>query len=179
MTATRDLLAEKGYHATTIAEIARRAGIGTAPIYRRWSSRESLIEHAVFDEVEPFSMPRATDDLLADLRVWVRTFLARLAEPATRAAVSGLMLTFQQRPASYEMLHQWADAPARAAFGERVAGELSGEAPGFAADLIFDQLVAATLAQALTRGDADAELFEARTAAVLLALVRSSGALEL
>ena len=48
LAATRELLVEEGYQATTIVAIARRAGVGTPAIYRRWPRREAIIEDAVF-----------------------------------------------------------------------------------------------------------------------------------
>lgn len=41
--ATGKLLAERGYTATSIETIARRAGVGKATIYRRWRSKEELV----------------------------------------------------------------------------------------------------------------------------------------
>jgi AcrR family transcriptional regulator len=40
-------LAEHGYHATNMNDIAARAGVGKAAIYRRWSSKAALITDAL------------------------------------------------------------------------------------------------------------------------------------
>ena len=73
ITAARELLAEVGYQGTTIAAIARRAGIGAPTIYRRWRSREGLIEDAAFGHARPAPLPAPTGDLRADLHAWVKT----------------------------------------------------------------------------------------------------------
>ncbi|WP_280449636.1 helix-turn-helix domain-containing protein, partial [Nocardia brasiliensis] len=38
---------EVGYQQTTVVAIARRAGVSAPAIYRRWPSREALLEEAV------------------------------------------------------------------------------------------------------------------------------------
>jgi AcrR family transcriptional regulator len=45
--ATLELLADTGYHAMTMEEVQRRAGVGKATIYRRWSSKEALVKDAI------------------------------------------------------------------------------------------------------------------------------------
>jgi AcrR family transcriptional regulator len=41
------VLAEHGYDATNMNDIAARAGVGKAAIYRRWSSKAALITNAL------------------------------------------------------------------------------------------------------------------------------------
>ena len=45
--ATRELLAEKGFAATTVEAIASRAGVGKATIYRRWPGKRELVLDAL------------------------------------------------------------------------------------------------------------------------------------
>lgn len=45
--ATVDLVAEVGLSGLTVDAVASRAGVGKATIYRRWSSKESLVFEAV------------------------------------------------------------------------------------------------------------------------------------
>jgi len=47
LNATLEILAEHGYDATNMNDIAARAGVGKAAIYRRWSSKTSLITDAL------------------------------------------------------------------------------------------------------------------------------------
>jgi AcrR family transcriptional regulator len=46
----RQLFAEKGYHATTLEEIARRAEFGKGTIYNYFSSKDELF-HAIIDDI--------------------------------------------------------------------------------------------------------------------------------
>jgi AcrR family transcriptional regulator len=41
--ATLELVADRGFHGTSIEAIARRAGVGKTTIYRRWASKEELV----------------------------------------------------------------------------------------------------------------------------------------
>jgi AcrR family transcriptional regulator len=47
LNATLASLAENGYNATSMNDIAARAGVGKAAIYRRWSSKAALITDAL------------------------------------------------------------------------------------------------------------------------------------
>lgn len=47
VSATLDLLADRGLAATTIEAVAARAGVGKTTIYRRWPSKVELVKEAV------------------------------------------------------------------------------------------------------------------------------------
>jgi AcrR family transcriptional regulator len=175
--AARDLLVEHGYQATTIVAIARRAGVGAPTIYRRWPSREALIEDAAFGHAEPAAVPESTGDLRADLRAWVLTFLNQLADPVTRAAIPGLLLAYQREDGLYERLVDRSERNVRALLTELlgehlpdlVAKQLSARA-----DAVFDFMVATTMVRALTLGLAEHERFCDQTADALSALAYST-----
>jgi len=63
------LLAEKGYHALTMTDVAARAGVSKATLYRRWTAKADLVADAVAT-LDPLNSPRypgtsLRDDLLA------------------------------------------------------------------------------------------------------------------
>lgn len=65
---TQDLLVERGYPGTTIAEVARLARCSKSAIYRRWDTKEELVVAAVRDlQVAPVEPDTGLlrDDLLA------------------------------------------------------------------------------------------------------------------
>jgi AcrR family transcriptional regulator len=70
------LLAERGLAAMSIEEVAARAGVGKATIYRRWPSKGLLALDAFvasFREQQPLpDTGTLRGDLLAALRAWVR-----------------------------------------------------------------------------------------------------------
>ncbi|MBD0711511.1 MULTISPECIES: TetR/AcrR family transcriptional regulator [unclassified Streptomyces] len=70
--ATLGVLAESGYGALTTAAVAARAGVSTATLYRRWSSKEELVVAAAASLAEDPYGPPATGGLEGDLRVVLR-----------------------------------------------------------------------------------------------------------
>jgi AcrR family transcriptional regulator len=76
LTATLDLLAERGLDAMSIEEVAARAGVGKATIYRRWSSKGLLALDAFvasFQAQQPLpDTGTLRGDLIAALTLWVR-----------------------------------------------------------------------------------------------------------
>ena len=47
LTATRELLLERGHHRFTVQDVADRAGSGVGAIYRRWPNKQSLVAEAI------------------------------------------------------------------------------------------------------------------------------------
>jgi AcrR family transcriptional regulator len=71
------VILERGYHATTLTEIARRVGVGTPAIYRRWPTKESLAMDIVVRVSEPEPIPDTgsiRDDLAAFMELRLRTW---------------------------------------------------------------------------------------------------------
>jgi len=93
-----ELLVEKGLRRMSIEEVAERAGVGKATIYRRWPSRGALALDAFLAEFQAQLPVRDTGslrgDLLASLRAWVR------AVTKTRAGrmLAGLIAEAQRDP---------------------------------------------------------------------------------
>jgi AcrR family transcriptional regulator len=174
--ATRDLLVEVGYQGATVVAIARRAGVGAPTIYRRWPTKEALVEDAAFGHPQPAPVPAPTGDLHADLRAWVATFLDFLADPVTRAALPGLLAAYHRDEDIYERLVLRSEADVRGL----MVGLLSTAMPAAPtadlrarADTVFDFLVAMTVARAMTRGLIDRDAFCDRTAGALVTLARA------
>jgi AcrR family transcriptional regulator len=78
LSAAVDLLLEQGLHATSMDDLAERAGVSKATIYRWWPSKELLALEALTTE---WAAPAASanrdtgglrGDLLAQFRPWVR-----------------------------------------------------------------------------------------------------------
>ncbi len=92
--ATRTLLAEKGFEATTTQAIAERSGVHASAIYRRWSTRTEIIEEAVASGF-PLMSVAPTGDLRRDLRRLLRAMAATLGAPAARAAMPRLLESYQ------------------------------------------------------------------------------------
>jgi AcrR family transcriptional regulator len=71
LSATREILLERGFGRLTIAAVADAAGVGKGTIYLRWPDKESLVVSALGEVWEPLVAPDTgtlRDDVLAVLR---------------------------------------------------------------------------------------------------------------
>ena len=77
LAAATELLAERGLGGMSMEEVAARAGVGKATVYRRWPSRGALALDAFlaeFEEQQPLPDTGSfRGDLLAALRSWMRS----------------------------------------------------------------------------------------------------------
>jgi AcrR family transcriptional regulator len=138
--ATRELLAEQGLTLMTIEEVASRARVGKASIYRRWPNKAALALDAFVDDYLAGIPVRDTGtlrgDLLASARDWIRLVTRT---PAGRT-LAGLLAETLIDPALAEawrdvVLHRMRD-DRRAIISRAVA---RGEVPdGTDPDLILD-----------------------------------------
>lgn len=82
--ATLAVLAESGYGGLTTAAVAARAGVSTATLYRRWSSKEALVIAAAASRSEDLVKRPDTGTLEGDLRVLLRDKAASLTGESGR-----------------------------------------------------------------------------------------------
>jgi AcrR family transcriptional regulator len=96
--ATTEILEERGFAALTMEEVATRAGVGKATVYRWWSSKGTLAFDAFlarFLEGQPLpDTGSLRGDLLAALRGWIRT----VKGTATGRILAGLIAEVQRDP---------------------------------------------------------------------------------
>jgi AcrR family transcriptional regulator len=170
-------LTEHGYHATNMNDIAARAGVGKAAIYRRWSSKAALITDALVywrpdlmsDDIpdtgsltDDFDalVERAArnDDNLISHDLVLRVALEAAHDPELASALHDLMLHKGRREIS--------------AILERAAarGEISGDRDW---SLIADALTAMGLMRVIGGQIVDAKFVRAVIDTLVLPAVRS------
>jgi AcrR family transcriptional regulator len=92
------LLAEGGFAAMSIEEVAARSGVAKTTIYRRWTSRGTLALDAFladFQSQQPLpDTGTLRGDLLAALRAWIRAVTRTSAGPI----LAGLIAESQRDP---------------------------------------------------------------------------------
>jgi AcrR family transcriptional regulator len=148
LAATRDLLVERGFDATTMQAVAGRAGLHATALYRRWPSRVEMIAEATFPGLDTASVS-PSGDLRRDLRRFIRAYLAAFTTPAARAAAAGLLAW-----------NQAADGPRSAELNLRVsarpqffdilkAAPVGSIDPSVDPDDVFDMLLGAILVRVL------------------------------
>jgi AcrR family transcriptional regulator len=149
MTAARELLAERGFDATTIQAVAARSGVHVSAIYRRWPSRIELIEEAVFPGFSPLDV-QPTGDLRRDVRRFIDAYLEVFSAPAARAAAAGLLAHHQAAVSRPRPAGAYLRVSARPQFREILDAAPPGSIdPAVDPDDVFDMLLGAILARTL------------------------------
>ncbi|HEX2850525.1 MAG TPA: TetR/AcrR family transcriptional regulator [Acidimicrobiales bacterium] len=138
--ATLALLAEVGYAHLTTSAVATRAGVSTATLYRRWSSKLDLVVATLAGHASEQPAPD-TGSLLGDFRAVLRPLVD--AREKTGRILPGLVGEIGRNPELAGALRAALVAPRRrvlAAMLERA--EARGELrPGVDRDVVIDLLV--------------------------------------
>jgi AcrR family transcriptional regulator len=75
------LVADVGLESLTLDAIAERAGVSRPTIYRRWTSKEALLEEAIELIVEEYLYPPNTGSIRDDLVYMARRFIEQMQGP--------------------------------------------------------------------------------------------------
>jgi len=86
-----EVFLERGYSATTLSEVARRAGLGTPAIYRRWPTKAALAIDVFYRELSEAPIPDTTS-IKEDLVEFTRVRIRQLKRPLTRQVMLPLLM---------------------------------------------------------------------------------------
>ena len=144
LAAAMELLLDQGLHAMSMDEVARRAGVSKATIYRWWPSKERLALEALSAEwaSEPGVEPD-TGSLRGDLLGRFRPWLRQLDRKPFARVVAGLVAEAQTNPEFAVMYREHFVQPRRDATREllidaRERGEIAADADlEVALDLLY------------------------------------------
>jgi AcrR family transcriptional regulator len=146
--ATRELLTERGFEKTTVRAIAEESGVHTSAIYRRWPSRNAIIEEAVFPGLSAV-LVRPTGDLRRDLRRLIRALVSAFGAPEAKAAMPGLLGTYQSAGRSGAP-ETWLAVSARPQLIDILIAAPAGSVdPAVDPNDVFDVLLGAVMARTL------------------------------
>jgi AcrR family transcriptional regulator len=137
--ATRQLLVERGYAATTIDLIASTAGVSRPAVYRRWSSKAQLVHEALFPDLGP--EPPA-DDFVAEITRLCRGALQMYGDAAVRESIPGLLNDLRSDRKMRRLLSDRLEATARSQLADRLGAAVAdGTArPDVSADTLMDAI---------------------------------------
>ncbi len=162
------VLAEHGFAGFTIVEVAERAGVSTATIYRRWSAKTPLILEALSSVILPTAIPD-TGSTIGDLVAFLRERLATSRGVIFTQVIPVLAAEAARDPELAASFHA-VQAPARAAaFAIFARGIARGDLPPtLDQELALDLLLGPITYRLLVSGAAfDEALAEPIVAAVL------------
>ncbi|MFI0454481.1 TetR/AcrR family transcriptional regulator [Actinomadura sp. 6N118] len=171
----RELIDEVGYPALTVDQVAARAGVGKAAIYRRYASKAEMAFAATMHGQHPPALSD-TGSLPGDLLALVRAFHVRMSAPAARHLAPALMSELAVNPELDTRFQDTFLAAEQASFAEIIEravarGELAGPVdPAIAHLLLLGSLAAALYIINLPVDDAMLTDLAAATAAGITAL---------
>jgi AcrR family transcriptional regulator len=94
--ATNELLAERGFAELTMDEIAERAGVSKATIYRRWPSKGTLVFEAFTADFLARQPAPDTGSLKGDLTTRLRTWVRIVNGTVTGSTLRALLAEAQR-----------------------------------------------------------------------------------
>ncbi|GAA4078258.1 TetR/AcrR family transcriptional regulator [Nonomuraea soli] len=105
--ATLAELAEHGFQALTVENVALRSGVHKTTVYRRWGNAEGLVADALaLAEEEPWPVPD-TGSVQEDLRGIALLVQSGFADPAMGPVSSAFVAAAMQDPAAAQALHRF------------------------------------------------------------------------
>jgi AcrR family transcriptional regulator len=131
LTAAAEIVARRGYGATSIEEIAAEAGVGKQTVYRWWPNKAALFIE-VYGELVPADLAaKNTGSLAGDLRALLSSLFRVYSETSAGHILAGLIAEAQTGPALAEQLRSTYVTPRRTIIGsilDRAAagGEIVG-----------------------------------------------------
>jgi AcrR family transcriptional regulator len=166
-----EALADRGYEATTLPEVARRAGVHPTTIYRRWHSKQGLLTDAMLAYAAESIPTPDTGSLRGDLEQLLRQVITVLAQQPVRALLSAVVAdaTTASSTLAAERTRYWQERFSHAiVIVERAVerGELAGDVDAYA---LIENLVAAAYMRALLTGRDLDDAFIARQVANTIA----------
>jgi AcrR family transcriptional regulator len=168
-------LAEHGYARLSMDAVARRAGVGKAAIYRRWSSKIALVGDLIGDVFVPPGTSVA-DNLGDDLHGLMASFAALLSTPRMSAIMADLASEARRSPELSQRIEETVGGPYRSRVTDLLDRAISrGELPPgldreAALDLTFSSMYWRVVVRRRTLEPGDLDLFAAAVGAGLRAI---------
>lgn len=139
------LIGEVGIGSMSVDEVAARAGVSKASIYRRWSSKEAMVLDALERSLDVFDAID-TGDTAADLRAYAHELARRFREGQRRDVLPHLIAAAHTDPGVAETFQRFVANRRRPVLaiverGIERGGLRDDVDPGIAVDLIVGPLM--------------------------------------
>ncbi len=175
LAATLELLRQRGYEGMTTKDIAARAGVNEASLFRRWGTKAAIVAEALQDYSALETPTPDTGSFPDDLLELLRGIIARIQTPLGQV-ISQIVVGPNSQPELEEVrLAYWSDRLSRAAAivqRAQARGELSKEVD---ADFLVEAAIGPILARSqATNRPLDDHLPEQIVELLLYGLVRSN-----
>jgi AcrR family transcriptional regulator len=152
--ATLQALEQAGFAGLSMEAVAARAKVGKATLYRRWSTKESLVADALASLVET-AEPVDTGSLRDDLVAWLNTVRRHNLQTVSGRIMPRLLAERDAHPELFETYRQRVIEPFRLQLVKVLArgidtGQLAADID---IDLVTDLLVGPVIYRQLTSGN--------------------------
>ena len=152
--ATLELLDEHGYAGLTLAEVAKRAGVSRAALYRRWADKSQLVVEAMVSRLPTTSLPD-TGSIRGDLLAYARQLAATFSHTPAARVLPGLVAAMATDPSLADSYRQLLVQPLRQQVRAAIArgitrGELNEDTDG---EFILDAVAGPLYVRLLITGD--------------------------
>ncbi|ORB73491.1 TetR/AcrR family transcriptional regulator [Mycobacterium scrofulaceum] len=143
VTATRELLLERGFDGLTIEAVAARARVGKQTIYRWWPSRPALVADVMLEDADKLLASVAhTGDLATDLVGWVGKLVTSLTTARGSAMLRTLTVAGMEHEETAVRLRAGFSAPLHESVRARLVAEgIAAATAESAADAIVGGVV--------------------------------------
>jgi AcrR family transcriptional regulator len=173
LSATLLELADRGYAALSIEDVARRAGVNKTTVYRRWGDRQSLVIDTLTDEMAVVTAPD-TGSIEGDLRSWALSLIQALVSPVGQAMVNTMLIGGADIPEVAEAKRRFFDDRLHRAQPMIVRAIQRGELPHDTDPIqLLKTVIAPIYLQLLVTAEAIDEATAELAAAVALAAARA------
>jgi AcrR family transcriptional regulator len=102
--AALELLRSVGYDRLRMQDVAKRAGVGLATIYRRWATKQELMSDALRAQTAQL-LPERTGDARADLTALLRALATHLSGDAGEL-IPGFLTAMRSEPELAATFHE-------------------------------------------------------------------------
>ncbi|WP_436738733.1 TetR/AcrR family transcriptional regulator [Streptomyces sp. BBFR102] len=179
--AARQVLLRDGYAGLSMEKVATLAGVGKPTLYRRWTSKATLVAdtvlHSFLASAPAPAAPGARGTGSQRLADWFRAYAASVGDPHHAAMIRALTAAAAESPHDAESLYrEHTRGQYESVVGHLRAGVASGE---FRADAdleaVADALIGSLLYQLLTRTEQAASARAEHLLQILLAGLRDTG----
>jgi len=113
LAATHSVLGAVGYSGLTVEEVASRAGVGKATVYRWWKTKGALVAEALSRDLVIGTVPR-TGDVREDLLDLVRVTISNYSGTVAGTVLPAMAADIANSPAAWDELVSNFLAPRRA-----------------------------------------------------------------
>ena len=143
VTATRELLLERGFDGLTIEAVAARAGVGKQTIYRWWPTRPALVADVMLEDADKLlASVNNSGNLSTDLVGWVSKLFTSLTTPRGSAMLRTLTVACMEHEDTAVKLRAGFSAPLHDSVRARLLADGINEATAeSAADAIVGGVV--------------------------------------